>query len=478
MRFSEHFKLGRSQSELDFVDIDVEGDIPLFLDPRALYLLQGEWASECVSLLQSFFGAVLDAIKTGDETLARGLLQMLREPNETHLGLSREKAQGRAVGSELARDVWTALSTSEAAKTGLLEDLEDTILMVEGVAADIVSDMATNIVRMPLITYTQSECGYFEVPLEKVDSGPLWNPATGRWQNAYVDLPTVGKKKIILVPKAIVRHHLDYDVSEYYHHYILEHLRDIELDLPNSDLVRLLKGGRRTVTKKALAEKYGGGKAMIVRVTREHPEILAKYRADKSHNISSPLPHISLAEAIEGTSMPPDWSDLVAGVLAVPTGRESADAYEKAIETLLSALFYPDLVHPVRQTQIHNGRKRIDITYTNAAQKGFFWWIGQHYPAPKVMIECKNYESDPANPELDQLGGRFSPTRGKVGILVCRTLGNKELFITRCRDTSSDDRGFIIPLDDDDLRALVEEQDKLPEDRFALLRSRFDRLIL
>lgn len=78
-------------------------------------------------------------------------MRVLREPNETHLGLSAGRSKGRALGTELARDVWKALSQSEAAKSGLLRDLEDTILMVEGISVDIVSDMTTNIIRGPLI---------------------------------------------------------------------------------------------------------------------------------------------------------------------------------------------------------------------------------------------------------------------------------------------------------------------------------------
>ncbi len=83
------------------------------------------------------------------------------------------------------------------------------------------------------------------------------------------------------------------------------------------------------------------------------------------------------------------------------------------------------------------------------------------------------------SPALDQLSGRFSPSRGQFGILVCRTLQNKDLFIQRCRDTALDDRGFIIPLDDDDLGVLVEERQSFSEPDFLpLLKERFDRLVM
>jgi hypothetical protein len=36
MRVSEEFNLGRTQPSLEFVDVDVCGDTPVYVDPRAL----------------------------------------------------------------------------------------------------------------------------------------------------------------------------------------------------------------------------------------------------------------------------------------------------------------------------------------------------------------------------------------------------------------------------------------------------------
>jgi hypothetical protein len=57
-------------------------------------------------------------------------------------------------------------------------------------------------------------------------------------------------------------------------------------------------------------------------------------------------------------------------------------------------------------------------------------------------------------------------------------------LIQRCRDAAKDGHGFIIPLDDTDLKELAEQAAELqfePGNRcrfdFPLLRKRFDRLI-
>jgi len=127
-RISQHFKLRGDQSAFEFVDVALNSDSPFFLDPRACHTLRSEWGEHCVSLLQTFFDAVMNRIRTGDHDGARALLSSLSEPNETHLGLSRGQPAGRGMGKGLAEDMWAALSNSGAAATGLLQDLEDTVL--------------------------------------------------------------------------------------------------------------------------------------------------------------------------------------------------------------------------------------------------------------------------------------------------------------------------------------------------------------
>lgn len=477
MRISEFFKLRRSQPSLDFVDVDIYGDTRIFIDPRALRLLPSSWGDECVALIQNYFRKVITLIRNGDHDAARTLLSCLSEPNVTHLGLSKGRARGRGMGMELARDVWNALRKSEAAKSGLLEDLEDTILMVYGISHDIISDISTNIIRKPLIEYTQNMSNYYGIPLQSgIDSGPVWDPKRQTWDAFLVELPVTKWGKLLLVPKAIVRRRMDYDVAEYYNDYILEYYRQVELSA-NSELVRLLKDGRNRVTDKDLMAKYGTGKAIIIRETQKHPELLHQYRKDKLHSFSPPMDHAEIASS-EGSPLP-DWDQLLLTLNETKPGPDSSCDYENAIESVLTAIFYPSLTNPQKQVRIHEGRKIIDLTYTNMAKTGFFDWLSRHYPAPHIFVECKNYSSDPGNPELDQLSGRFSPSRGKVGILACRKFINKKLFIKRCRDTAKDDRGFIIPLEDGDLVKVVSELKSgglFPT--FKFLKDCFDLLIM
>jgi len=134
VHISEYFQLGRSQPTLEFVDVDIEGDVRVYVDPRALRNIDSAWAAQCVSLLQSFFSTVLEAIQSGDDERARTLLASLNEPNETRLGLSRDRARGHGMGRDLAEAMWKQLRNSRAVTTGLLTDLEDTVLFVDYMA--------------------------------------------------------------------------------------------------------------------------------------------------------------------------------------------------------------------------------------------------------------------------------------------------------------------------------------------------------
>jgi len=154
VRVSEYFNLGKTQPYLDFVDVQLDTDIPVFIDPTALRPLKSPWGHECGSLVRAYFEVVLNQIKIGNDNGARKLVSCLNERNEFHFGYSRGKSRGHAFGAESAKSVWQALSKSQASISGLLKDLEDTCLMIEGIGPDMVSDAVCNILRGPLIQYT------------------------------------------------------------------------------------------------------------------------------------------------------------------------------------------------------------------------------------------------------------------------------------------------------------------------------------
>jgi hypothetical protein len=217
-----------------------------------------------------------------------------------------------------------------------------------------------------------------------------------------------------------------------------------------SALVKNRKNGNSFVTKKDLRERHPQSKGLLRTFTLDHPEVLVKFKREITNQS---LKNIEITDLNIGVLC----KDLGQRLVSIQFGNAAASDFHNLVIGILHLLFYPYLIYPKKEAEIHPGRKRIDIRFDTAAKDGLFFRFSNimNLPSSYIFIECKNYSSDPANPELDQLSGRFSVNRGRVGFLVARDFRDKDLFIQRCRDTYSDGRGLIIPLDDQDLINLL-----------------------
>lgn len=259
------------------------------------------------------------------------------------------------------------------------------------------------------------------------------------------------------ITKAIARWDIEYDHQEYYNHFVLNFLQTEHLNA-NSSLVRTLKNGtKKPPFKKALKERHPLSKNYLFEFSREHPEVLIKYKENKTGGVFE-ISNEIIVGMIDDETPNIDIEGLKEKLRTIEPGGEGATKYHDLMKGVLEYIFYPSLINPKKEQEIHEGRKRIDIVFENAAKTGFFQSLPQikRTPSAYIMIECKNYSGDPANPELDQLSGRFSVNRGQFGILTCRTITNKDLFYARCKDTADDARGFIVPIDDEDIYALLD----------------------
>tara|TARA_R110001592_G_scaffold320639_1_gene598651 strand:+ start:2450 stop:3427 length:978 start_codon:yes stop_codon:yes gene_type:complete len=302
MRVSDFYNLNKTQPYLDFVDVPLDTDIEVFIDPSAIRTLTSRWGHECASLLQSFFGCVLKNIKSGNHSKAQELLASLKERNEFHLGFSQGESKGHGFGDGTGETVWDALTKSEAAKTGMLEDLEDTCLLVHGIGPDMISDAVCNILRGPLLKYTQDTCQYYGIELvNDIPSGPIWNPISEQWEQGFVPMPVTSYGPLVLIPKIIVRHRLLYKFDEYYRRFLLPAMRKEEIEA-NSSLVEVLKNGKTRVTNVSLEAKYGADKLSIINESVKRPHVVEQYKEEKKKKVSMPLSHEELS-VIEETEL-------------------------------------------------------------------------------------------------------------------------------------------------------------------------------
>lgn len=464
MLLSAALGLNLSQPMLDFVDIDLSLDFPLYIDPAGFINPRDEFAEKCRADIQDFFDAVLKAIANGNTSKGSELLAALKEPNETHLGVSQLEPDGRGIGPKQAGTILKNLQNSVAGQTGLLKDLTDVALFIDGVGADKISDMTTNIIRRHLVEYTQQQFEIHGQPIpNNVPTGLLWDTGKGGWiKDAHDRIPVIQGKRILLVPKRYVRWRggLQQAASKYYNHFVTNFIRDEQL-ATNGSLVRVVKTKKTTkrkVFKKDIKKKHPLTKDFLADFSSKHPSEYSRFR--QTLDRFGPVGVRTLVEAKGGTFNETAFSQsLITALDNIPTGRRHATAYHHLVMGIITYLFYPDLITPTLELDIDDGRKRIDIAYANSADEGFFKdrKDDAFTQAREVMFECKNYTDDITNPEIDQMNGRFDPRRGLFGIIACRTVDNPTLTFNRCRDVFRSQRGLIFVLCDDDFKALLSE---------------------
>ncbi|MGK9053113.1 hypothetical protein [Neorhizobium petrolearium] len=452
-RFSVVFGLSNTQATLDFVDVDLATDTPLYIDPYAIQIRDDEWSAKCGDAIRSFFTEVLNALRDGNEGRVAHLMSRLGEPNETFLGQSVGRPSGRGVGSDKAARFGDALRRSRAFQTGVIGDISEAELFIYGVGPDMISDLTTNVLRGHLAQYTKDQCDLLGVPTRMVRSlGPIWSAERADWVASEVELPVHGGKPILLVPKFSVRFKLSLDSQEFYNHYMVEFLRQEYLD-SRSALVQVFKGtGERYVTKTSVKERHPFVKDDLARFVSDHPEVLESYKRIKG--ASGPIPPDMLEMFFDEGAFA---QALIDGLLEISAGSADASRYHHHAMAICTFLFHPQLITPVKEAELHEGRKRLDIRFTNAAEAGFFhaMMVSPQGRALSVPVECKNYVKEMRNPELDQLAGRFSHHRGFVGLLLCRSMDNRERIIAGCKDTANDGRGFMLVLEDADLTQML-----------------------
>lgn len=457
MKISKYFNLNRKQNELDFVDIDFKNDMPLFLDPYFLSIREDRWSQQANATLENFFQYVLTQFKNGQVDEVRKNFKFT-EPYETCLGLSKEGVQGKSIGEDDATKLFQYILDSNALEDGLISSVNEIKIFVENISHDKISDLCTNVIRKHLIEYTKSQCELYGIKLEKeIATREYWDCENLEWTSSYEEMLVIDDKPILLVPKSVVcrKRGFYYDSDHYARHFVLHFLASEELRL-NTSLVKRkkLKSGKikSSVVKEEVAKKHNAySKSYLRGFTKRHPTYFESFKASAKRNLSS----LSNEEILENHSNEyylDIINKLIQGFSEISTGTSDANKFHDHIIACMNFLFYPSLTNPIKEQEINQGRKRIDLSYNNSAEEGFFFNLQtvKDIPSAYIFVECKNYTKDVANPELDQLNGRFSPNRGKVGFMVFRTCSNEEVLFQRCADYYRDNKNLILPMQDKD----------------------------
>lgn len=284
--FTEHFGISAEQKDLEFVNIYINADKKFFLDPAKLLDYDDAMCIQMSNSIVRYFEKLLHLIRKQDRFNSLKMLSGLNEPKETHLGYATNGYAGNALGGIKGEKIYKKLSESNAVKTGLLKDLEESALLVEGIDRDNVSDMTVMITKKYLIEFTQIQCRKYNVPMSNVKAGRIWDEKQECWIEIETSLPVYNNAPMILVPKKIVTDKLMLDSQDFYRNEILSFVQE-ELMSADRSLIIVLKNGKRrcAITKKQLRSdaEYKYSKELVFKSIQQHPDLLRKFRYRKKN---------------------------------------------------------------------------------------------------------------------------------------------------------------------------------------------------
>jgi 2-polyprenyl-3-methyl-5-hydroxy-6-metoxy-1,4-benzoquinol methylase len=159
-------------------------------------------------------------------------------------------------------------------------------------------------------------------------------------------------------------------------------------------------------------------------------------------------------------------------------GKRHAYRYHDLIFNILKIVFEYSLRKPIKEDPVAGGTQRVDITFQNYRDRGFFRQLdeGYHIVCPNIFIECKNYE-DPGNPEFSQIQNRLNKKRGQFGIIVCRKIVNEAGVRERQRNLAAAEN-YVIAFTDLDIEKLVSKKLEGKEDEIDdFIEKKFKELI-
>ncbi|WP_327142823.1 hypothetical protein [Nocardia sp. NBC_01327] len=237
-----------------FVDVKVETDNRMFLDPRRVRLAQQPHphARNARLCLNTFFTTIASCVMSSnpaDQHRGLDLLQHFGEPRETRLGMSRAGIDGHGGAGKIGRAIWDALSGPELAplwQVGIMHEVETIPLFVTGVDKDITSDLTTRIIFGPLIDFTAEVVANFPqfkthphglVTVER----PIWDPKLRGWVQKRVELPVAAGQPLVLVPAEWAASTLLMSSGRYHDTAILGWVQDKQSVLRNGKVLKTPK---------------------------------------------------------------------------------------------------------------------------------------------------------------------------------------------------------------------------------------------
>lgn len=285
MRFLEKAKVVSAQEMIDFVNIELDGDQPFYLDPSIIAGKKDEFALRAQRALEDFFRVINGLYEAGKRNEARGLLLFSGENNAIHFGQTKKgfKSKGKGCSPGMLADLFDEIHEKGIVAKSLLLEPYHSYLFIEGFAEDRMSDLISNIILDVLCDFTKEQCDFLNIDTVCFESyRNYWDAVNHRWWTKDVWLPVdQSGEPIILVPKNFITNRFKLNTGTLIFHYILPNEIERLGDEAPSNKKELLKDMMEDKSsKKHLATEY----------CLDHPEVYSDFCRRSGHRIQGTHP--------------------------------------------------------------------------------------------------------------------------------------------------------------------------------------------
>lgn len=281
MLFTKKFNI--KDKQIEFFDINVYTDTKNFVDPYCISQTSTQTGKDAQQYINLFMTELLASIQNQVDTRSSYLCSKFNEPNGTRLGYSKVKKDGSGAGSHLAEIFLQELKNiRDIIKLGIFKYLEECQLLCNELRYDRISDITINIVKLPLIQFTQAQCSKHGIKIRKTKSTiSYFCVKTDSWKKDHFELPHIDNSEnfIILIPKTFIPKIPTYNPMYFYNNTAQEHFKKQAI-IKNDSCISMDRKGNIQVLSKDLkiSENYKPTKVNIKRGIMENPKLLIKFR--------------------------------------------------------------------------------------------------------------------------------------------------------------------------------------------------------
>lgn len=287
MKFSEYFGLETNkQQDFEFVNIRVDIDNRLFIDPTRLQGLDTQWARNYEAKIQDFFFTIFELYIEGNRSVARNLFTSSGESNEIYIGYSKGFPSGNGNSPDSLQLMFDFVHRHGLLSEIIVGRIEDFPVFVPKFGPDLLSDLIASILKQELINFTIEQCELWNIKRDYKLTRDYWNSKNKKWEKDTGDLPHYKSKDgrlfpIVLLPKRIVVVNDIYNAKGYWSQVAGEwrqrYHAENNTNLHKSKSERYPYVSKEDIRKEEQREDEDF-KEYLTRLTRENPIMIEDYR--------------------------------------------------------------------------------------------------------------------------------------------------------------------------------------------------------